>query len=569
MKTEKQKLALRPLRLIRIETVQNNTPGVVTGEEEHESLMEIIEAAVPTNEIGAQQLLRRTPASYLLNQAYGLWVFISLFLLTLIMTRKVSVTQYGVYAIAATAYNTIAYMVAFGLEDATNTYVPRLLAEHGRASAAWFIRRLLALRIAILVASLGIMLFGLSSVADVFASLPLPTFADIARGLRDPSLLQHIIPIAFWVLGNGIASLFTAVYAAMMRMRLVFIVGSLAQLLLLALSFVTLRLGWGIDSVLWLQATCALFTALLLAIWQAPLLLARGASYKQPLQPVLRLGLSAWFINLVSGALLKQISVIILVAFAFSAAQIAFFTLSFQLAHAASLLLVSGFGGIGISALAAAFVGMNYERLARAWQTLIKIETLLAAPVLIFCLFNAPAIALALYGTSYSVVGSLLIIFLFFNILVRVLGTTIHQSALYVLGKPRQVVLAQCAGLLAVITLGILLVPRYGPAGALVADGISQLVTGGLMLAVLWPALPEKYPLAFTLRLLLALAIAALPALVWHPVNKTLLVLLGFIFLGLAIALLALIKPLSETDMAMLHEMKPALARYVRWFGRS
>src|SRR5205085_9458493 len=138
IKTEKQKLALRPLRLLRIEAVQRNTPGIVTGEEAHESVMEIIEAAVTPDKLGAQQLLRRTPASYLLNQAYGLWVFVSLFLLTLIMTRTVSVTQYGVYAIAATAYNTIAYVVAFGLEDATNTYVPRLLAEHGRASAAWF-----------------------------------------------------------------------------------------------------------------------------------------------------------------------------------------------------------------------------------------------------------------------------------------------------------------------------------------------------------------------------------------------------------------------------------------------
>jgi O-antigen/teichoic acid export membrane protein len=569
LKTEKQRSILHPLRLIRIETAQNHTPGMAAGEEEHDRIMETSGATIPTQELGAQQLLRRTPASYLLNQAYGLSVFVSLFLLTLIMTHTVSVTQYGIYAIAATAYNTIAYVVAFGLEDAANTYVPRLLTEHGPASAAWLMRRLLALRVAILAVSLGMMLFALPYISYVFAAVPLPTFGDIARGLRSPDLLRHITPIAFWVLGNGIASLFTALYAAMMRMRLVFIAGSLAQVLLLALSFVTLRLGWGIDSVLWLQAACALLTAVALAAWQGPLLLARGANYRQPLRPVLRLGLSAWFINLVSGALLKQISVIILVAFAFSAAQVAFFTLSYQLAHAASLLLVSGFGGVGISALAAAYVGMNHARLARAWQSLIKIETLLAAPVLVFSLFNAPAIALALYGASYSAVGSLFIIFLFFNILVRALGTTIHQSALYVVGRPRQVVLAQCAGLVVVIALGILLVPRYGPAGALVADGVSQLVTGGLMLALLWQDLPEKYPLAFTLRLLLALAIAALPALAWHPASKTLLVLAGLIFLGLATGLLALVKPLSKADMAMIGAVRPGLARYVRWFGRS
>src|SRR2546421_7835654 len=110
-------------------------------------------------------------------------------------------------------------------------------------------------------------------------------------------------------------------------------------------------------------------------------------------------------------------------AFAISIIQIGYFTLSFQRAHPASLVLVSGFGGVSGAALSASFVGRSYDRLARSWQVLIKIETLLAAPVLVFCLFNAQNVAHALYGSNYDPVGPLLAIFLFFNILVRVLGT--------------------------------------------------------------------------------------------------------------------------------------------------
>jgi len=528
----------------------------------------ITQTTVPLGEAGAQQLLRRTPISYLLNQLYGLWVFASLFILSLIMTRKVSVPQYGVYAIAATAYNTIAYIVAFGFEDATNTYVPRVLAEHGQASAAHLIRRMFALRIVILALSLGIMLFALPLVAVIFAAIPLPTFEGIAQQLRSPALLAHITPIAFWVLGNGITSLLIAVYASIMRMRIVFIVGSLAQLFLLVVSFITLRLGWGIDSVLWLQAIATLLSAAAFAIWQWPLIFTRGAIYKQPLRPVLRLGISAWVPNLVMGALLKQVSINLLLLFSVSVTQIAFFTLSFQLADAANQLLVSGFGGVGIAALAAAFVGMNHQRLARSWQTLIKFETLLAAPVLIFCLFNSQAIALALYPSEYSIVGQLLAIFLFFNIIVRVLGTTIHQSTLYVLQKPQLVVLAWLLGLASLVLLGIMLIPHYGPAGALIADGISKIITGGLMLAFIWRDLPEKYPLGFTLRMLLALTIAALPAIVWHPSGRIMLVASGLVFLGLAVALLTLIKPLSADDMQRIGEFKPGVARYLKWFAR-
>jgi O-antigen/teichoic acid export membrane protein len=590
-----QKPSLRPLRLIRIDSIQAEENNYLEAGDENvgkvgtkvgveakavENTIHPISGAltsvpsyavetdIPLGEAGAQHLLKRTPANYLLNQAYGLWIYFSLFFLTLIITHKVSVEEYGIFAVASAAFNTIAYIVAFGLEDATTTFVPRVFAEYGKAAAALLIRRLLALRIATLVISVIIMLFGLQVLAAIIAAIPIAGSAGMAAGLRDPSLLGHIAPIAFFVLGNGIASLFTAVYASIMRMRMVFIAGSAAQLLVLVISFFLLQLGWGIDSILWLEAICSLLNAAVLALWQVPLLLTRGAEYRQPMGPVVRLGISAWLTNLVSGALLKQVSIILLGFFAVSLAQIAFFNLSFQLAHAASLLLVSGFGGVGGAALAAAFVGKNYERLGRSWQALVKIETLLAAPLLVFCLFNAQNIAVTLYGTNFASVGPLLAIFLFFNIIVRVLGTTIHQSTLYVMGKARLVVLSQWVGLVVVVGMGILLIPRWGPAGALVADGISQIITGGMLLAFLWRDLPEKYPLGFTLRLLLAFTIAALPELVWHPAGHVLLGVSGVIFLVLSLGLLLLIRPLSFDDLEMIHSLNPLAAKYLKRFAR-
>jgi O-antigen/teichoic acid export membrane protein len=598
MNADVQKPQLRPLRLVHLggERVSNlrakiendstraeqsieetkavkepegsiKTQDVVPGEI-HPLLGSITDPEIPRGEKGARYLLKRTPSNYLLNQLYGLWVFAVLFILTLIMTRKVSVVEYGIYAIAAAAFNTIAYIVSFGLEDATTTFVPRVLTEHGRAAAALLVRRLLAIRLMTLIITVGIMLFTLPLLAILIASLPVSGSTGIAAGLRNPVLFAHITPIAFWVLGNGIVSLFIAIYASEMRMRIVFIIGSTTHALLLVFSFITLQLGWGIDSVLWLQAICSLLDAALFMLWQTPLLLTKGATYKQSMQPVMRVGISAWITNLISGALLKQVSIILLVYFAVSVAQIAYFNLSFQLADAASLLLVSGFGGVAGSALAAAFVGRNFERLSRTWQALIKVETLLSVPILVFCLFNAQAIVHLLYGSNYDQVGSLLAIFLFFNIIVRVLGTTIHQSTLYVIGKPRLVVLGQFIGLIAAIMFGIVLISHWGPAGALVADGISKIIMGCLLLAFLWRDLPEKYPLGFNLRMLLALTIAALPGIIWHPSGRVMLVIAGVVFLVLSFGLLLLIKPLNPEDLEMVGEVNTGAVRYLRWFGR-
>ncbi len=81
--TEETKAVKEPEGSIK---TQDAVPGEI-----HPLLGSITEPEIPRGEKGARYLLKRTPSNYLLNQVYGLWVFVSLFILTLIMTRKVSV----------------------------------------------------------------------------------------------------------------------------------------------------------------------------------------------------------------------------------------------------------------------------------------------------------------------------------------------------------------------------------------------------------------------------------------------------------------------------------------------
>ncbi len=520
---------------------------------------------------GAHALLKRTPSNYAYNQLYGLWFYLSSFLFTVLLTRAVNPTQYGTYAVLLTLCNTLLYIVAFGLEDALTTFVPRVLSKLGEAAAAQLTRFLLGIRLTLLLLIVALILFGLPSLASIIAFLPIPGAASTAANLRDPLLIQHSVPVAFYVLGNGLANLFAALCAARMRMLIVLFINGGVQLAVLLLGFVLLHFEQGIIAILWLQAALSLFSALAFALWQARFLFKRVSGYRVPRKTILQLSFSAWLTNLASGALFKQVSIILLGIFAVSLVNIGYFNLSYQLADSANLLLVAGFSGVGASALSAAFVGDNHERLARTWQALIKIETLLAAPILVFCLFNASTIAHALYGTKYDAVGPLLAIFLFFNLLSRILGTTIHQASLYIVGRARLVALSQWLGILIIIATGIFLIPTFGAAGALIADGLAKVVAALLLLLFLLPVLPRQYPLdllVFSGRFLLALLIAAIPSLLWHPNSRMLLVVSGCIFLLLCFALLLLIKPLTTNDLTMLQEMNPRFARYFRPFVR-
>jgi O-antigen/teichoic acid export membrane protein len=519
----------------------------------------------------AQCLLKRTPSSYLFGQAYGLWLYISLFLLTLLMTHNVSPKEYGIYATIQTAINTILCIVSLGLEDAVVTFIPHVLAGHGKAAAAQLTRRLLGLRCLVLLASTCIIIFSLPALAAMITLLPIKGATDIARALEDPALQAHTLPIAIYVLGVGITNLLMAVSAARMQMHQVFFIGGTTQLLLLVLGYLALLNGWGIDGVLWIQAIAGVLSSILFASWLAPLLITPNGIYTQPFKPVLQVGISAWQTNLVSSALLKQVSLILFSIFAISLTNIGYFNLSFQLADAANVLMVAGFAGVGGSALAAAFIGNNYERLGSCWQTLIKVETLLAAPGLIFCLFNASNLTHAIYGSRYDPVGPLLAIFVLFNILIRITGTTIHQSCLYVIGKPRLVALSHWIGLLLAIGVGCITIPLLGPAGALIADGFARLVIGLLLLIGVWRKLPQQYPralLRFTQRFLVAPVLAALPSTLWHPSSLIQLGISAVCFVLLCLALLLVIKPLTAMDIEMIEGMKPRIARYFRWFAR-
>ncbi len=139
------------------------------------------------------------------------------------------------------------------------------------------------------------------------------------------------------------------------------------------------------------------------------------------------------------------------------------------------------------------------------------------------------------------------------------------------LGRPQFVVLSQWSGFLLVIVLGIVLIPSFGAAGALIADGVARVMAGALMFGFLLKKIPRKYQLSlldFTWRFLCILALAGLPALFWHPVDRVWLCVSGCLFVGLCVILLRMIRPLNEEDVALLAIYSPRSTRYLRWFMR-
>jgi len=516
------------------------------------------------------ELIRRAPSGYLWNQAFSLWLFFSLFIFQLVLTRTVSKPDRGTFTQLTAAANFAIVLAALGLESAGSVYLPRALAEHGPAHGAAVALRLALVRLgATLLVAAGV-LFSLPLLGHILTSLNAPGAGDLAAQLDDPVLGQHTLAVATYVIAAGMMNLLASLLTALLRTRVVFIAGGAAQLLTLALVVVFLgNLHLSVDSGLLAQTAPALLTSLVyvVALWRA--LRARPAKRTggQLTWPMLKLGIAAWLADLPTG-LLKAIPVAQLLALLPLAglsgtevdSRLAGFDVAFQMGHAAAFLFVAGLGGVGLAVMSAAYANANQGHLATAWRTVGKLQVVLAVPVVAFCVPHARAISVAFYGQPYAEVGPLLALFLVFNALVRLGGGGAHDAALYVIGKQRWVVLTRWASL-GVLALGdLLLIPPFGVAGALAAVGLAQLFSELALLVLAWRALRRPYVFGFMARVLLAMTPALLFAALWRPDS-----LVGLFFSGLGYAAIFLVclrvaRPLDAEDRLLLD----AVARPLR-----
>ncbi len=512
--------------------------------------------------------MRRAPMGFLWNQLFQLWLFGSGLLLMQVVARGVSEDEYGAFTIALTAFNTALYVAAFGLEEAATVWVPRALAEHGRAQASSIIRRLLGARLLFLLVVCATLLFLFPVLPGWLAQHTVPGAERLAHTLANRAIQDHLAALALYVSGTGVVNLLFSVFTALLRTRVTLVISGVSQGANLGFAWLFLDLGWGVDGVLWALGLISWLTAIAYLFWLAPLLFMRRPHQPISLRPALRLSLAAWLTNLANGALLKQVAVWLLLFYVFSDAQIGFFSLAFQLGHSAGLLLIAGLSGVGMATMSAAYAGENRSWLAISWRAVLKVQVLLSLPLLIFSLLNAQEIIAVLFGHEYAAVAPLLQLFLVFNILTRLVGGNTHQAALYVLGRQRVVVLLQWGALALTALIGLVLIPQAGPVGALVATGVPPVLLELAELALVWPALGRGYPLRFVARYAAALVVPIIVGFFWHPQGLVGLAAAGSAFTILLIGALLVVKPLEAEDAALVGKLNSwlcaALMRFIR-----
>jgi O-antigen/teichoic acid export membrane protein len=241
-----------------------------------------------------------------------------------------------------------------------------------------------------------------------------------------------------------------------------------------------------------------------------------------------------------------------------------YYNLAYQLANILGVLLISGLGNVGPAAMSAAFGAGGRERLAAVWRAVVMLQLFLTVPLLIFGIVRADTIIAVLYSNRYAGAVPLLQLFLVATLLGRLVGGGVHQSALYVVGRQRLVLINRWVGLVVNIGLDLALIPFFGPYGALVATGTTQVMVGLVEQLLVRRYLPIHYPMAFAGRVLGAAVLAAVAFVSWSPQNLVGLAASCAGFAGvLVIGLLAL--GLGDSaDFQRILELRPQLRARLR-----
>jgi O-antigen/teichoic acid export membrane protein len=553
----------------------------------------LTDTSSPTSDTGAQ-LMRRAPAGYLWNQAGAIWLFVSLLLFEVVVRRSLPASATNVFDLVSTAANLGFYLASFGLSSAGTVYLPRALVEGGTGQARALALRLVLLRLALAALVAVMLIFGLPALAAAVDATGWGWAVQLTHSFTVQSVLGHRTVIAAYVVAVAMSTLLSSLLISLVRTGVVFIIGSLGQLVLLVLGYLLIHAeSGGVDGAIAAQAVSSALTAIFFAffLWR---ILRSGSSHGagQPFwRPALRLGVAAWLVDLPNSSLVQPLAIGQLAAVA--PGELLFFKSTYQMGDAGARFFTDGLGGISLALMSTSYAGKNLPRLATGWRTVNKLQVLLALPVIAFAIPHAGAIMGLLFGSLYAQAGPLLVVFLSLNGLAQLLGGATHQWALYVLGRQKWVVVSQWATIAVLAVIGALLVPRYsglGAAlGALVAVGIGRLVAQVMLfvLARVWVRRP--YPVAFSAKFLLSLALPAVVTAVWQPnqfiaqlvshlswlpttlggvVEQGLtLTVEGVIFLVIFLICLRVVRPLDSEDAALLSEvptwMQKALLPFV------
>jgi O-antigen/teichoic acid export membrane protein len=437
---------------------------------------------------------------------------------------------------------------SLGLNELLNLEVPRLAALPGRI--VHLLTRVARVRIVTALA-LG---------ATLFLAAP-----AIARAWANPALLAVVRAAAAYALFYPVSQLLEYFLVGRLEVGKVARVRVLVQGLHLGAAAIVLALHAPPPALfLAMAANAALGVAILAASARGSV---AGGYEAFDLAPARRTALALWATGLVSFLVGRQADILLIGLFRPGTPEAGAYSIASTLAMLLAGALLMGAEGVSLAAFSELEARVDRGGLGRLWAFHVKVDVLLSVPLLAFGAVFADEIVSVLYGPGFDRAAVLLGAYAGVWIVARPLGGGTNLAVLYAMKSPRlPLVIAAACGLWNLV-LDLLLIPRIGAHGAVIATGSAMIASGLASGIVVWRRTGVPFPFAFSLQIIALAAVAAFAALlVPHPRGLAGLVVAGVVALVVCLFGLRLLRPFGPDDRRLLARLAPRLERVVAAF---
>jgi O-antigen/teichoic acid export membrane protein len=490
-------------------------------------------------------LLKRTFTGFLWNSAGKTLEYVILYAISIIVARGLGLYQNGAYATLMSLAQILLVLSSMGLETTLNKAIPQLVGSRAEARFRFLFFRAIGVRMLVFLFTGTLLYFGIK----------------VFSGGTYSGLESYFLLLAVYGGIRGVTTLFSIALTALFRTDIVFIVGVTMRFIELGAIVVLSSIGLSISALLILFSVTGAIQILL------SLLLLRKSFFGQfapePLRPLLAFGLILWINVIVDFFLGRHGDIFFLTALTSETSQASLYDVAFSLAQLASLAFTVGFLGISFAAFAKLAIGPP-EAMDRFYAFLLRFISFLTVPLYSFLVFNAEPVVRLLYSPTFGEAVILVQGMALFKIASRLFGGGENTEYLLVRGRVGWVSLAGIGAATVNIAFDILLIPFLGASGAVIGSGCANLFVNAATRQMVKQYSPVPIQIAAWVKLTItSLPISYFVASLSLATDFPALVLRVALYAVGVTLTMALAKPLTAVDTALLSEMSPRIGQWI------
>jgi O-antigen/teichoic acid export membrane protein len=454
------------------------------------------------------------------------------FIFIVLIVRLLSPRDYGQYGLINNVVGMILMFTSLGLYEILGSQIPKLLAKGSFHSARRLTSWVVLIRLAVILASVGILVVFRDVFAVVFKT---PIFGD------------SVFWICLLLIFMGLGELLLALFTALLRIKFVTISRSLAILA---------SIGSAIFIFHWQGPTVkAVITASSLG-WGVIIALTILNIYKQlrgwkkgssKMPPVAKYGLTIWVRHLLNFGISTYSSVFFLGILAHDTAEVAYYNVAVLPVARAWWIALAGLATIILPAFSEVSERYGEAGVAQFWETLMSFLATMIIPVFSYLFAYTYPLVMLLFGDVYLPSAALMQVCIGSVLLHNLLGSVITLGLFNATGRQTLALITTFfSGALKIIML-VVFIPHFFALGAIIADAISSLFEGMMYFLLLKRKITMlRYPLALVFKLIIAAFIALLLARLLIPLDGNIKLIISIILSGTLFVLFCFIlKPLK------------------------